>query len=179
MSLRNNNSKKKFRNIAIGGLLIAGAALVAVPVTTSSFSATDTGNVKIKSAELNLDLADDHGSTGTFNLDFSNLKPGEVQHQSFYVHNTGTIPAVAKFGQPVSGTDFKGGTNPGLDKLLVGVSGITSLKPATSFSDIGLGSIQPGETKKVTLDIGLDKSAGNEWQGVTMAGTATVTLDQQ
>lgn len=176
-----NNAKKKLRNAAVIAVVAAGAAAIVIPATGANFSASQVGSVNAKTATLTVGLTDDAGSSNTFKLNFNNLKPGEVQHQNFYVTNTGSIPAVAKLGQPITPTAFSGG-GAGLDisKFSAGISGITSLTPVTALpSSFGLGVIQPGETKKFTLDVSLDSSAGNEWQGVTIGANATVTLDQQ
>lgn len=177
MSSRFNT--KKIRTVVVAAALIAGVGAVAIPATGANFSASQSGHVNIATAKLTVSLTDDAGSSNTFNLNFSNLKPGEVQHQAFYVTNTGSIPAVAKLGQPISvATMHIGSANPAL--LSAGISGITSLTPVTSLpASFGLGVIQPGETKKFVLDVSLDQSAGNEWQGATIAASATVTLDQQ
>ena len=178
MSLGSFLKKNKLKTAVVGAVII-GAAVAIPTVSGANFSASQAGHVDIKSSTLTVALTDDAGSSNTFKLNFNNLKPGEVQHQAFYVTNTGSIPAVAKLGQPITPTAFTGGSNPDLGKLTVGISGITSLQPATSVNSFGLGVVQPGETKKFVLDVGLDKSAGNEWHGVTIGANATVTLDQQ
>ena len=182
-----NRSKKAVLSTLGGGLVAVGIIAAFATPGTSSFSASDTGRVDAKTATLSVQLGDDKGSVGTFDLDFNNLKPGESQGQTFYVTNTGSIPAEASIGQPISGITFStpnsgvnGNTAADPADLLVGVAGITGLTPATQVSnEIGLGILQPGETRGYTLNFGLDQSAGNEWQNATIGVTATVTLEQQ
>jgi len=170
---------KKIRTIAVAIALVGGVAAVAIPATGADFSASQVGHVNVATAKLTVSLTDDIGSTNTFNLNFSNLKPGEVQHQAFYVTNTGSIPAVAKLGNPIHVSSLSiGSANPA--QLSAGISGITSLTPVTSLpASFGLGVIQPGETKKFVLDVALAQAAGNEWQNASVVASATVTLDQQ
>ena len=184
-----SNRIKKIALPTIGGGLVAAALVAALVVAPSGadFTASDTGRVDVKTATLSVQLSDDKNSVGTFDLDFNNLKPGEVQGQKFYVTNIGSIAAEVKIGQPISGVTFNAPNsgvngNPAVDPadLLVGVSGITGLTPSTQVpAQIGLGILQPGETKGYTLNFSLDQSAGNEWQDATVGSTYTVTLEQQ
>lgn len=182
-----NRSKKAVLSTLGGGLVAVGIIAAFATPGTSSFSASDTGRVDAKTATLSVQLGDDKGSVGTFDLDFNNLKPGESQGQKFYVTNTGSIPAEVSIGQPISGVTFNAPNsgvngNPAVDPadLLAGVSGITGLIPSTQLpAQIGLGILQPGETKGYTLNFSLDQSAGNEWQNATVGATYTVTLEQR
>jgi len=165
------STKKNVRNVAgFSAVGLAAVMLLAPAVSTANFSASDKGTV------------------GSFDLNFTNLKPGEVQHQKIYVTNNGSIPATAKISLPSKVSDPSNGSavtginavKPDPAKLTMGISGITSLVPYKSLSvPTALGSIAPGETKTYVIDAGLDATAGNEYQGVTMSTVATVTLDQQ
>lgn len=176
--LRSNKAKGAgiaVASVAVVGLLFAGGS-------GAAFTASDTGNVDIKTATLNLSLTDNGGSAGTFNLNYANLAPGQQQTQVFYVTNTGTIPAEAKLGQPVTPTsiDLTGLTPAEVGQLQVGVDGVANPVSITSLpASFDLGTIQPGATKTVTLRVGLDGAAGNHWQGKHVAANATVTLTQQ
>lgn len=180
----NVTTRKSFRVGA--GLLGAGvvAALLLTPVTGADFSASDTGRVDVSTATLSIGLTDDKGSTGTFDLDFTNLKPGEVKTQTFHVTNTGSIDATAKIGAPITGASFTGGvgtlTQADLNEFKVGVVGYQNLVAAPSLANgsINLGTIAAGQTKAYTVQVGLDQTAGNEWQGRSVGATATVTLTQ-
>jgi len=183
------STKKNVRNVAgFSAVGLAAVMLLAPAVSTANFSASDTGTVAVKTATLSISLGDDKGTVGSFDLNFTNLKPGEVQHQKLYVTNNGSIPATAKFSLPSKVSDPSNGSavtginavKPDPAKLTMGISGITSLVPYKSLSvPTALGSIAPGETKTYVIDAGLDATAGNEYQGVTMSTVATVTLDQQ
>jgi len=179
------STKKNVRNIAgISAVGLAAVLLLSPAVSTANFSASDIGTIDVKAATLSVGLTDDKATVGSFDLDFTNLKPGEVQHQTFYVTNTGSIPATVKVGVDPKPSPSAGAvvTSARLDvnKLAMGVSGITALTPYRSLpASVNLGSIASGETKAYVLDVSLDSSAGNEWQGVGLSTTATVTLDQQ
>jgi hypothetical protein len=175
-----SSNKAKGAGIAVAGVAVVG--LLFAGGSGAAFTASDTGNVDIKTATLNLSLTDNGGSAGTFNLNYANLAPGQQQTQVFYVTNTGTIPAVAKLGQPVAPTsiDLTGLTAAEVGQLTVGVDGVANPVSITSLpASFDLGTIQPGATKTVTLRVGLDGAAGNHWQGKHVAANATVTLTQQ
>lgn len=161
----------------VGALGIIAAVLL--PGSGANLSASDTGTVNVGTATLTLSLGDDNGSSGTFNLNFPNLKPGQSLTQTFYVKNTGSIQANASIGAPTTGNfTVPSGQNPNPAKLKAGVDNYLALTPITGLSTINLGTLNAGETKGFTLRIGLDSSAGNEWQNVHVGGTATVTLNQ-
>lgn len=173
------SNKAKGVGIAVGSLAVVG--LLCAGGSGAAFTASDTGNVDVKTATLNLSLTDNGGSAGTFNLNYA-LAPGQQQTQVFYVTNTGTIPAVAKLGQPVQPTalDLTGLGASEVGQLMVGVDGVANPVSITSLpASFDLGVIQPNETKTVTLRVGLDGAAGNHWQGKHVAANATVTLTQQ
>ncbi|MDN5274140.1 MAG: hypothetical protein JWP06_41 [Candidatus Saccharibacteria bacterium] len=176
-------SRKKLIGIVVAGLAALGIATALVlPSTGADFTASDIGTVNVSTATLSLSLSDDSGSSGTFDLNFTNLAPGAQQVRNFYVKNTGSIAANVKIGNPVSGVVFTApaGQTPDPAQLKFGVDGYLALTPATSIgTSIPLGSIGAGETKGYTLRVSLDQAAGNNWQGVSVGATATVTLNQQ
>lgn len=180
-SKRKNVKKNVFT--ALGGSLAVGAVVAGImltPAVGADFSASDSGRVDISTATLSIDLGDNKGSED-FDLDFTNLKPSEVQHQTFYVTNTGTIPADVKISGYAGDVNSVGAGFQAADynELKIGVSGYSGLNPSTSFSTLELGSLAPGETRAYSFDVALDQSAGNEWQGASVGGTVTVVLDQQ
>jgi hypothetical protein len=168
----------------IAGIAVAAAAVVAVLAVSSqtgaNFSDSDTGSASVSTATLALNLSDAAGHTGTFDLNYANLKPGDSVVKVFKVTNNGSIPGTAKLGQPVTPTTVPSGlTVADAAELKVGVDGVASPVSVTSLpSSFNLGTVAPGETKAYSLRIELASSAGNEWQGKTLAGTATVTLEQ-
>jgi hypothetical protein len=175
------SNKAKVAGISVAAVA-AGALLIGAVGSGATWSASDTGNVDIKTATLNLSLTDNGGSAGTFNLNYANLAPGQQQTQVFYVTNTGTIPAVAKLGQPVTPTsiDLTGLTAAEVGQLTVGVDGVANPVSITSLpASFDLGTLQPNETKTVTLRVGLDRGADESWMNKHVAANATVTLTQQ
>jgi hypothetical protein len=160
------------------GVTVAGVALSSQ--TGANFNDSDTGSVAVGTAKLKVNLSDPNGSTGTFNLNYVNLKPGDSVVKVFSVTNNGTIPGTAKLGQPVTATTVPSGlTVADAAKLKVGVDGVASPVSVTSLpSSFNLGSVAPGETKNYALRIELASNAGNEWQDKVLAGTVTVTLEQ-
>ena len=182
MSLKSKSISKK--NIARtgGGIAAIGvaAALLLVPVSGADFSASDTGDVDVSTATLTLDLSGGSQASGGFDLDFTNLKPGETQTQTFTVKNTGSIAADVSLGGPLSGVSASlGNANP--SQLKIGVAGYKALTPAPQLASgaIDLGSLAAGQERTYTLQVSLDQAAGNEWQGKTIGATATVTLNQR
>lgn len=160
---------------SIAAVAAAGIVLAAVVVPSgANFNDAKSAHVSISSATLKVD-------TRVINLSFANLKPGEVQHQDFTVTNNGSIDAVATLGSNF--TNSTPGTNLDYSKLSIGVSGISGLIPVTQLShsadQFTLGTVKAGETKTYTVDVSLDQSAGNEWQGQSFGGDVPVTLTQQ
>lgn len=177
-----SSSKRNIRNIIVGIAVTsaAGLALFGAGSTGADFTASDTGSVQVGTATLSLNLSDAGGSTGTFNLAYNNLQPGQEMTKVFYIKNTGTIPATARLGAPFTVGQLPSGlTGADYSELLVGVDGVAALAPAPAAANgFNLGVIQPGQTKAVTVRVGLASGAGNEWQGKTLSATATVTLNQ-
>jgi hypothetical protein len=165
---------KKTASVIGGAALIAAFGLSLTTTSGANFSASDAGRIDISTGVLTIDLGDDKGSED-FDLDFTNLKPGDVQHQNFYVTNTGSVPANVKIGWS-DGTASTYSVD--FTKLKVGVSGYSGLESSTTFSTLGLGQLGAGESRAYRFDVGLDSSAGNEWQGVAVGGKLTVTLEQ-
>ncbi len=183
MSLRSISKKNLAR---IGGSAAAvgvAAALLFVPVSGADFSASDTGRVDIATATLSVGLTDAQASVGTFDLDFSNLKPGETQTRTFTVTNTGSIAADVSLGNPIKDVtgSLTGLSNVDLAELKIGVANYQALTSVTQLTSgaIDLGSLSAGQSRTYTLQVSLDSSAGNEWQDKSVGATATVTLNQR
>lgn len=179
MSLKPETKKIARLGGGVAALGIA-AALLLVPVSGADFTASDTGRVDVATATLTLDLSGGSQASGGFDLDFSNLKPGETQTQTFTVKNTGSIAADVSLGGPLTAVSGSiGNANPG--QLKIGVAGYKALTPAPQLASgaIDLGSLGSGEQRTYTMQVSLDSAAGNEWQGKTIGATATVTLDQR
>ncbi|MGH7217891.1 MAG: hypothetical protein ACREGE_00380 [Candidatus Microsaccharimonas sp.] len=180
MSLKSISKKNLARTG--GGIAALGvaAALLLVPVSGADFSASDTGRVDVSTATLTLDLSGGSQDSGGFDLDFSNLKPGETQTQNFTVTNTGSIAANVSLGNPVTGISASIG-NANANQLEIGVAGYKALTPAPQLASgsIPLGSLGANESRTYTLQVSLSEDAGNEWQGKTIGATATVTLNQR
>lgn len=175
MSLSKSRTRKSIIGLAVGGAL--GLAVFGVGSTGADFSASDTGNVSIQSGTLTVELSDSN-NVGTFQLAYPNLAPGEVKVDQFTVKNTGSIPADVEIGAPFSGVQANlGSANP--SKLMVGVDGYQSMVAAPTLAgNIDLGSLNPGQSRTYTVRVGLDQSAGNEWQGKSLSTNVTVTLKQ-
>lgn len=174
--MSSKNSRIRNSIIGVAGVVAVGLALAA-PTTGADFSASDTGNVSAQAGTLTIELSDAQ-NTGTFNLAYPNLAPGETKVDQFTVKNTGSIPADVKIGAPFSGVVANLGTaNP--SKLLVSIDGYQAAVSATSLTgNIALGSLAPNQSRTYTVRVGLDSSAGNEWQGKSVATNVTVTLNQ-
>lgn len=175
MSLRS----KRIRNSIIGvaGATALGLGLMGAGSTGADFSASDTGNVSIQSGTLTVELSDSD-NVGTFQLSYPNLAPGDEKADKFTVKNTGSIPADVEIGAPFSNVSANlGAANPA--KLMVGVDGYQATASAPSLAgNISLGSLNPGQSRTYTVRVGLDQSAGNEWQGKSLSTDVTVTLKQ-
>ena len=190
-----SNRKRTIRNTVIGGAvaLVAGAALIG-PVNTSGadFTASDTGNVAINTANLTIELSD-ADNTGTFTLNYSDLAPGGSRVDTFTVKNTGSIAADVKFGAPISNTKTNAGADTDLSLLKMsigdGPTGSISALPNTAYqseipvsslpSSIDLGALKPGQSRTYSVKVSLDKAAGNEWQNKSLSADVTVTLKQR
>ncbi len=181
MSLKPTTKKTLARTGAGVATLAVAAVLLPSMMTGADFSASDTGRADVSTATLTIDLSDGNGSQGTFDLDFLNLKPGETKSQTIVVKNSGTIAADASLGNPISGVTLPQGLSTSdLAKLTVAIPGYQNAVPITSLpSAIDLGTLAAGQSRAYPVQISLDSSAGNEWQGKTLGGTATVTLDQR
>jgi hypothetical protein len=183
MSLKPNTKKNVLR--AGGGFAVLLAAGLMLPslVSGANFSASDTGKVTVSTATLDINLSDANGAQGTFQLDFRNLKPGQVQTQTFTVKNTGSIAGNVSLGNPISGisASLAGLNGSDLAELKIGVAGYQALTPVTQLTSasIDLGSLAAGQSRTYTMQVSLDQAAGNEWQGKSVGATATVTLNQQ
>jgi len=181
--LNTSNRSKRNRNmlsvIGIGAAAILGLGVVAG--SGAVFNDTDTARVDINTATVVLGV-NDADNAGVIDLDFNNLKPGQLIAQSFSVTNAGSIAATANLGSGF--TNSTPGENLDYTQLRVGVgtvSGQTPLVPVTNLPASGwdLGVLQPGETKTFVVDVKLGGPAGNEWQGKTFGGNLPVTLTQQ
>ena len=168
---------KKLVIAAAGAALVGIVGVAGISGTGANFSASDTGNVSVQSGTLTVELSDSN-NVGTFNLSYPNLAPGETKVDKFTVKNTGSIAADVKIGAPFSGVQVNlGNANPA--KLMVGIDNYQSVVAAPSLAgDINLGSLNPGQSRTYTVRVGLDASAGNEWQGRSLSTNVTVTLQQ-
>lgn len=176
-------TQKRVRTLGALGIAGVAAALLLQPVSGADFTASDNGRVDVSTAQLTLSLSDDNGSSDSFDLDFTNLKPGETLTQSFYATNTGSIAGDVSFApaNPLNSTLTGGQLTAGdYAELTVAIPG--HLKPTRVDqlpASISLGSLVAGESKGFPLEISLASSAGNEWQNVTLGADATVTLKQR
>lgn len=171
---------RRTRNIVIGLVAAAGAAFIAIPAAGADFTASDNGATHEKTATLTIGLGDPaHGMTGSFDLVYANMAPGDVQGQQFTVWNTGSIPAaVSLTNRNQGGTNTAGLTGADWEELTAGVYGYSSMVKSNVGLNADLGTLQPGESRTYRLDMGLARSAGNEWQGVTVNSNVVVTLKQ-
>ena len=164
--------------VAVAGAVAIGLLLIGTGSTGADFTASDTGNVSVQSGTLTVELSDAN-NTGTFDLSYPNLAPGDVKVDKFTVKNTGSIPADVKFGMPVNVTGYNVG-NADVSKLSFSVDNYQPTTSVTAMpSSISLGSLNPGQSRTYTVRVGLDQSAGNEWQGRSVSASVTVTLNQQ
>ncbi len=177
MSLK-PNTKKNARFIAGGSAVAIAAALLLVPATGADFSASGQGRVDVNTATLSVALSDIDTPVG-IDLDFMNLKPGETQSQTFKVTNTGSIAADVSIGARSNTTSSVSGSD--LNELKLGIANYQApISVASALIDsIDLGSLNPGTSREYTMDLSLEPSAGNEWQGQTVGGNFQIVLNQQ
>jgi len=183
---RITNLSRRTKGIILGIAAVAAVGAVAIPGTGANFSASDTGQVNVHTATLSLNLSDPAGHSGTFEANFPELAPGGQQTQVFYVTNSGSIPANVTMGQPITPTALDAPNsnvngNPSIDynDLQFGIDGVMGLTSVGNLpATINLGSLGAGQTMTVTLRVGLDSSAGNEWQNAGVGASVTVTLNQ-
>lgn len=185
------------RNIKLGTVFAVGAvgavALGGSIVSGALFNDTDTARVDINAATVVLSV-NDNDNQGVIDLDFNNLKPGQTLSEKITVTNDGSIVGVGTLG-----SNFTNATPPAnvdYSKLSVGVrpdAGVVSPLSSTQAAAVGstltpvtqlpanwdLGAIKPGQTKTFWVDVKLDSSAGNEYQGLHFGGNIPVTLTQQ
>ncbi|MES2876395.1 MAG: hypothetical protein V4678_02890 [Patescibacteria group bacterium] len=175
MSLKKNSIRKPI--IGLAAVAALGLAVFGVGSTGADFSASDTGNVSIQSGTLTVELSDAN-NVGSFQLSYPNLAPGEIKADQFTVKNTGSIPADVEIGAPFSNVNANlGSANPA--KLTVGVDNYKPMAVVTTMTgNVALGSLNPGESRTYTVRVGLDQSAGNEWQGKSLSTDVTVALKQ-
>lgn len=171
---------KLIGSIAAVGLTSLVVIGLSVPAT-ATFTATKDAHISIATASLSLGVSDDDNS-GSIDLGFSNLKPGETQSLKFNVTNTGTIDATGKVGSNFS--NATPAANVDYTKLKVGVRDdatkravLTDVTKLPASWDLGV--IKAGQTRSFYVDVQLDESAGNDWQGQTFGGNVPVTLTQQ
>ena len=180
-------SSKKRTNSIIGSIVGVGViGLVVATMTipsTAAFTDTKPASVDISTATLTLGVSDADNS-GTIDLDFNNLKPGDLKTQSFNVRNDGTIAGTVNVGSGF--TDSVSPSNPNVtyQNLRVGAgaaSGSIALSASNALPAGGwdLGVLQPGEQKTFFFDVKLGAGAGNEWKGQSFGGNIPVTLTQQ
>jgi len=193
--LNTSNRKKRNRNmftvVGIGAAAILGLGVVAG--SGAVFNDTDTARVDINTATVVLGVSDANNS-GTIDLDFNNLKPGQTITEEFSVRNDGSIDAVGNLGSGF--TNSTPGENLDYSKLSVGVRAAkggavvtpiggtapsSTLTPVTQLPSAGwdLGTLKPGQTATFYVDVKLDISADNSWQGKTFGGNLPVTLTQK
>jgi hypothetical protein len=177
----NTRSKRNRNMIAAVGLgMAAFLGLGVFGASGAIFNDVDTARVDINTATVVLGVSDADNS-GTIDLDFNNLKPGQLLTQSFNVRNDGTIPATAYLGSNF--TNSTPAENLDYSKLRVGVGTTSGQIALTSVTNLpagwDLGVLAPGETKTFVVDVKLGGDAGNEWQGKVFGGNLPVTLTQQ
>lgn len=170
-----SRSISKKTPIIAATVVAAVVGLGFVSTSGADFTASDWGQVDVDTATLSLSLTDAYGSNGTFNLNYPNLTPGDAQRETFTVTNTGSIDAVATFGEPFRTVNLPGDVD--RDLLKFGIAGIADL--VADFHQVDLGVIPAGETRSYDLVVLLDQSADNDWQGVHMDIQPTVTLTQR
>lgn len=170
-------SRKKFIMTTAAVAFVGVVGVTGISGTTANFTASDTGNVKVDTATLTVELSDT-ANTGSFELKYPSLAPGDAKVDHFTVKNTGSVAADVKIGAPFTGLQANiGQANP--NKLTVAIDGYQTLAPVTSVGQqINLGSLAPGQSRTYTVRVGLDSSAGNEWQGKSLSTNVTVTLQQ-
>ena len=174
-------SSKWIRRSLVAVAAIGAGALLLVPNTGANFSANDNGTVHADTATLTIELSDAN-HPHTFAMNFANVSPGNSVYQQFTVKNTGSIGAShVKLGNTVSGVTFipQTGQNPDLAKLQVSIDGYLPMTAANAVTTpVDLGSLAAGQSRTYTVRVGLASSATNDWQGVILNATTSVTLEQ-
>ena len=175
------------RLAAIGAVGVAAMLAVAITVPSGAdFNATKPANITITTTSLQLGVSDEDNS-GTIDLDFTNLKPGDAVSHTFNVTNISSFTTTGKFGPGVEALSVTGGDQANIHQgdLRVGLwesngpqVGLVAvnLQPAGGWD---LGTFAPGQTKTFTVMVKLGHGAGNEWQNVVIDGNVPVTLTQQ
>jgi len=180
--LSSTSTTRRFVSVrtAIGvGAAVVLAGLMFGPVTGADFEDHESVPAAGSTATLNLTLSGDGPSGAVEELDFTNLVPGETRSERVTLKNDGSIPGEATLH--VTNPD---GTNVPTDKLnllKVGTAEKGLMTPdqlLESGGVIELGELQPGETKQVTVQVSLDRSAGRDWQGVTFGADTVFVLKQ-
>lgn len=169
---------KRVKAITVAILAAAGLGLVFMPTSGADFTASDTGSITAQTGNLSLNLSDG-SNTGTFALNFANLKPGDSKTASFTVKNTGSIAAKVSLDQPITNAVVPNIGAAELAKMRVGVDNYAAPAPVTSLtSGFNLGALNAGQSRTYTVRVELDSSAGNVWQDRTVSATGTVWLKQ-
>lgn len=173
-SNRNRNIRNSLMGVA--GITAATLLFVGTGSTGADFTDSDTGTYSVSTGTLDLELSDTDNSD-TFELKFENLVPGESKIDRFTVTNAGSVPMDVKLGSPYSNqmANLPADTS----ALKVSIDGYQTAIPFSQFDTVQLGSLNPGKSRTYKLNVSLDQSAGNEWQGKSASGTVTVTGSQQ
>jgi len=179
MSLSSNKKKFAIRASAVVASFALVGAVAVMSTSGADFTASDNGHASVHTATLSLDLGDANGWQGTFNLNYDDLTPGQIQSQTFYVKNTGSIPAsVSLTNRTTSNTAGATLTGNDWEEFKSGVDGYSGMVKSNVGLNADLGILQPGEQRGYNLLMGLDSTAGNEWQGVGIGTNVVVTLNQ-
>lgn len=176
MSLKKSRTRNAI--VAVAGTAAIGLAVFGVGSTGADFSASDSGTFSTQSGTLTVELSD-ATNTGTFDLAYPNLAPGETKLDTFVVKNTGSIPADVKISNVGGANNLSDLTSVQRSMLKASIDGYLAATPITSLpGSTALGSLNPGQSRTYKVRIGLDQAAGNDWQGRNTSATVTVTLAQ-
>jgi len=168
----------KTKIVALGSTAAVGLGIAITAASGAYFSASE--QMPVSGSTGTLSVMVNGAASNAIGIAFPNLVPGQTQQQVFTVTNTGSVAANVTIGEPITVSSLHGNVqaaNYGL--LSVGVEGHGGLHSILATPDtISLGELGAGDTGTYTVDVALDSSAGNDWQGASASGTVTVTLDQ-
>lgn len=173
------NRRRRKGFVAAAGLVAGGALLVSgLGLSGADWTASDSGEVTLETGNLTVALSDSTNEAG-FDLNYANLAPGQTKSDSFKVTNTGSVPASTSFKFNLGQFNVGSLTAAEAAKLTVKV-GDNAPVPVTQAinTEFDLGDLNPGSARNVPVQLTLDQSAGNAWQGVTGSGDGVVTLKQ-
>jgi predicted ribosomally synthesized peptide with SipW-like signal peptide len=152
--------RRKMKKILLGVMLIVAMAAIGVSLTTALFSDTETSEGNLFTAGTLEISAGTASWTGT--IDETNMKPCDTVTLTLTIENVGSLPLDYEVTAEITGDIMLSGTN----------------DPTATVTPES-GSLDPGETADIEVEVELPCDAGNEYQGLSGTLTVTVNAEQQ